>query len=55
MMEELVLYAAHAGASYKAGNATVFRLIQNAVADTSHISSIKPYQRTRDGRKDMKC
>ena len=51
MMEELVLYAAHAGASYKADNATVFRLIQNAVADTSHISSIKPYQRTRDGRK----
>ena len=51
MMEELIAYAAHEGASYKADNATVYRLIQDAVADTSHISSIKPYQRSRNGRK----
>ena len=51
MMEELIEHAAHEGASYKADNATVYRLIQDTVADISHISSIKPYQRSRDGRK----
>ncbi len=50
LMEELIAYAAHTGPTYKTDNATVYRILQDSLAGTQHISSIKPFQSRRDGR-----
>jgi hypothetical protein len=50
LVEELIAYAEHTGPTFKTDNATVFCLLQDALAGTQHISLIKPYQRKRDGR-----
>ena len=50
LSEELIDRAPHAGPSYEDDNATVYRLIQDAIKSTSHVSSISRHQRTRDGR-----
>ena len=48
--EELVAYAEHEGPTFKTDSATVYRLLQDSLAGTQHISSIKPFQGRRDGR-----
>ncbi len=50
LVEELIAYAEHEGPTYRTDNATVYRLLQDSLAGTQHISSIKPFQGRRDGR-----
>ena len=50
LMEELVAFASHDGPAYQSDNATVFRILQEMLSETSHMSSIKPFQRSRNGR-----
>ena len=50
LMYELISHAPHDGPAFAEDNATVLRLLQYILADTSHMSSMKPFQRTRDGR-----
>ncbi len=50
LVEELIDYAEHSGPTYKTDNATVYRILQDSLAGTQHISSIKPFQSRRDGR-----
>lgn len=50
LVEELIAYAEHAGPTFKTDSATVYRLLQDALAGTQHSSSIKPFQGRRDGR-----
>ena len=50
IMDELIAYAPHTGDAYKEDNAKVFQILQDLTHNTSHESSIKPYQRARDGR-----
>ena len=50
IMEELIAYAPHTGDAYKEDNAKVFQILQDLTNNTSHESSVKPFQRSRDGR-----
>ena len=50
MMEELIDYAPHTGPSYSQDNATVYRLLQEILGSTIHMSSITRHQRSRNGR-----
>ena len=50
MSEELIAYASHEGPGYQTDNATVYRILQEILGDSIHMSSIKPMQRRRDGR-----
>ena len=49
-MDELIAHAPHYGPALAEDNATVLRLLQDMLADTSQMFSMKPFQRTRDGR-----
>ena len=48
--EELIHYAPHQGDEYAEDNAKVFQILQDMVAGTSFESSVKSFQRRRDGR-----
>ena len=48
--KELIDYASHDGPAFQTDNATVYRLLQEVLAGTQHMSSIKPFQRQRNGR-----
>ena len=50
MSEELIAYANHEGPGYQTDNATVYRILQEILGNSIHMSSIKPMQRRRDGR-----
>ena len=50
LMDELIAHAPHYGPAFDEDNATVLCLLQDMMADTSHILSMKPSQRTGDGR-----
>ena len=50
LMDELLARAPHDGPSFDEDNSTVLRLLQDMIADTSHMSAIKPFQRTIYGR-----
>ena len=50
IMDELIAYAPHTGDAYKEDNAKVFQIFQDLTHNTTHESSIKPFQRGRDGR-----
>ncbi len=50
LVQELIAYAEHDGPAYRTDNATVYRILQDSLAGTQHISSIKPFQGRRDGR-----
>ena len=49
LMDELIAHAPHDGPAFAEDNATVLCLQQDMLADTSHMSSMKPFQRTKDG------
>ena len=48
--DELIHYAPHEGDEYSEDNAKVFQILQDMVAGTSFESSVKSFQRRRDGR-----
>ena len=48
--EELIHYTPHSGEGYAEDNAKVFQILQDMVSGTSFESSIKTFQRRRDGR-----
>ena len=48
--EELIHYTPHSGDEYSEDNAKVFQILQDMVSGTSFESSVKTYQRRRDGR-----
>ena len=50
VMDELIAYAPHDGPSFAEDNATVLRFLQDMLVDTSHMSSMKHFHRTRDDR-----
>ena len=51
IIEEIVVaFATHKGPAYQSDNATVFCILQEMLSEMSHISSIKPFQRSRNGR-----
>ncbi len=50
LIDELIRFTPHVGASFRDDNGTVFRLLQEVLAGTQHMSSIKPFQARRDGR-----
>ena len=50
LVEELISYAEHSGPAFKTDNATVYRILQDSLAGTQYISSIKPFQGRRNGR-----
>ena len=50
LMDELIAHAPHDGSEFAEDNATVLRFLQDILENTSHISSMMPFQRTRDGR-----
>ena len=50
LVQELIAYAVHSGPAFRTDNATVYRILQDSLAGTQHISSIKPFQGRRDGR-----
>ena len=50
IMDELIDFTPHTGDSYKSDNAKVYQILQDMVQGTSFESSIKSYQRTRNGR-----
>ena len=50
LMDELVAHAQHDGPSFAEDNATVLCLLQDMLADTSHMYSMEPFQKTRDCR-----
>ena len=50
LAEELIEYVPHSGPSFDDDNAAVFRMIQEVIKTTQHISSITRFQRNRDGR-----
>ena len=50
LMDELIAHAPHDGPAFAEDNAKVVRLLQDVLADTSRMLSMKPFQRTRDGR-----
>ena len=49
-MDELIAHAPHDGPAFTEDNATVLRLLHDMLADTSHMLSMKTFQRTRYGR-----
>ena len=51
IMEELIDYAPHNGDAYTEDNTKDFQILQDMVAGSSFETSIKSFQRTRDGRK----
>ena len=51
VMDDLINFVPHDGPSYEADNASVFRILSNALASTSAMASISKHQRKRDGRK----
>ena len=50
LLEELIAFAKHDGPTFQTDNATVYRLLQEVLAGTQHMSSIKPFQSKRNGR-----
>ena len=48
-MNELIIYAPHAGAAFKKVNTKIFQILQDIGAGTSFELSIKNHQKTRDG------
>lgn len=50
IMDELIAYTPLQGDGYASDNATVFQILQDMVSGTSYESSIKSFQRTRNGR-----
>ena len=50
LAEELVIHTPHVGSEYVEDNAKVFQIIQDMVQGTSFESSIKSFQRSRNGR-----
>lgn len=50
IMEDLIHFVPHEGPSFEADNASVFRILSNALASTSAMASISKHQRKRDGR-----
>ena len=50
LMDELIVHAPHEGNAYTEDNAKVFQILQDMVSGTSFESSVKRYQRRRDGR-----
>lgn len=50
LVEELITYAEHVGLIFCTDNAMVYFLLQDSLAGTKHISSIKPLQGRRYGR-----
>ena len=48
--EELIHYTPHTGDEYAEDNAKVFQILQDMVSGTSFESSVKTFQRRRDGR-----
>ena len=49
-MDELIGYIPHSGEVYVEDNAKVFQILQDMVSGSSHESSVKTYQRSRNGR-----
>ena len=49
-MDELIAHVPHDGPAFDEDNVTLLRLLQDIIADTSHMLSMNPFQRTRDGR-----
>ena len=49
-MDKLIAHAPHDGPEFIEDNATVLLLLQDMLANTSHMSSMNHFQRTRDGR-----
>jgi hypothetical protein len=47
---ELVARASHTHASFRDDNSKVYYFLEEATRSTSYAASIKPYQRTKDGR-----
>ena len=50
IMDELIDYAPHGDRAYAEDNAKVYQILQDMVSGTSFESSIKTFQRSRDGR-----
>lgn len=50
IMDELIEYTPHSGETYAEDNAKVFQILQDMVSGSSHESSVKTYQRSRNGR-----
>ena len=50
LAEELVIHTPHVGSEYVEDNTKVFQIIQDMVQGTSFESSIKSFQRSRNGR-----
>jgi ribosomal protein L29 len=50
IMDELIATTPHTGDGYAEDNATVFQILQDMTSGTSFESSIKTYQRLRNGR-----
>ena len=49
-MDELIDYTPHTSEEYAEDNAKVFQILQDMVSGSSHESSVKTFQRSRDGR-----
>ena len=49
LMDELIAHAPYDGPAFAEDNVTVLRLLQDILAETSHMSSMKPFQITRYG------
>ena len=49
-MDELIAHAAYDGPAFAEDNATVLCLLQDILTNNSHMSSMKPIQRTRYGK-----
>ena len=50
LAEELIIHTPHTGSEFAEDNAKVFQILQDMVQGTSFESSIKLYQRSRNGR-----
>ena len=50
IVEEMIRFASHDHPNFRADNAEVWKLIEEATRGTSYAATIKPYQRGRDGR-----
>ena len=50
IMDELIDYTPHTDDSYAEDNAKVYQILQDMVSGTSFESSIKTFQRSRNGR-----
>ena len=54
-IDELIAHAPYDGPAFAEDNATVLRLIQDILADTSLMPPMKPFQRTRYGGGDFQA